>query len=402
MSLAQQLYELGWITYPRTDANWVSQEFVDSVARELGGATNTQSSKKNKKASAHEAIRVTHPALDPPPGLTPPQRRLYKLIRERSVASVRPPTPVTRYEFGVEAVWRGSLECEDPDVALQGATHALRSERARMVLHPRKARRIPRRFSEATLVAEMDRLGIGRPSTFASILHRLLDKQHVTHTNTSPLREDCGLLQVPLNNSTPPTPLPTTCSIRDRQRGVLRPTPMALEVCRCVSVVCPEVMDTAFTAQMEAALDQVALGRLSWLDLLRSFLARCDRVAASPPALVERLKRGVSREALSAMERREFPELGMVVRLSRFGPVLERRRRRGGSAFVGIRGLLQQLDQDHMDIDAAQARAIWAIREGRHGKDLRIGKYGLYRPGQHRISKEDAKATFRQLVAPEL
>ena len=208
----------------------MSAEFVEAVSRELGGTTVNAGGATS--SGAHEAVRVTQPAQREPSGLNGTQRRLYTLVWERSVAAVRPPITVVRHDISVAVGWKPSgshfqTSVEgDPAGTLKRIREDLARGRGRLVLSPVDAdKRVPRRFSEATLVAELDSQGIGRPSTFAGIIHRLVDKCHVTHTNNPAVREDCGLLEVALRGQDPRAkPLSATCSVRAGQRGVLRPT----------------------------------------------------------------------------------------------------------------------------------------------------------------------------------
>jgi hypothetical protein len=276
---------------------------------------------------------------------------------------------------------------------------------AQLVLSPTDFEKIPRRFSEATLVAELDDRSIGRPSTFASIVGRLVDKMHVTHTNNTSIRQDCGLLRVSLQNGTL-QPMPAICRVRAGQRGVLRPTLLAREVCRCVRVVSPEILDTGFTAHMEQGLDAVAAGKASWLELLRSFMDACRGVTSVPDEQLSQLQSRVPRHQLRNMEAREFPEHSLRVRLSRFGPVVECTSKlpEGVSPFVGLRGLLQQLQMDHMELDHELVRAVWDIRRQAIDannklvvtKDtLHISRHGLYAKGAPRLSREEALQSLR-------
>jgi DNA topoisomerase I len=413
MSIAQQLYELGWITYPRTDSTRVSQEFVDAVSRELGGPTVQTPAAAS--SGAHEAVRVTQPAETNPGSLSSAQRRLYKLVWERSVASVRPPTTVMRHQIRIplsQSRWfQGSVE-GDPQPTMSSLTRQLTPPMtAQLVLSPTDFAKIPRRFSEATLVAELDDRGVGRPSTFASIVGRLVDKMHVTHTNNTAIRKDCGLLSVSLQNGGRRVqPMPAICRVRAGQRGVLRPTLLAREVCRCVRVVSPEILDSRFTAHMEQGLDAVAAGKASWLDLLRSFMDACTGVTSVPDDLLSQLQSRVPRHQLRNMEAREFPEHSLRVRLSRFGPVVECTSKlpEGVSPFVGLRGLLQQLQMDHMELDHELVRAVWDIRKQaidannklvvtkeHPNTTLHISRHGLYTKGAPRLSREEALRSLR-------
>ena len=214
MELAQRLYEQGAITYHRTDApnmDAAGQEDIANYAKSVGLALAEKPRKWKAKDGAqegHEAIRPTHAAdhaADLEAGETDEEKALYKLIWQRAVASqladaiyaVRTVTldgdaqglavkfnasGRTVTSPGWMAVYSDDTE-EDEEAAASNPIPALSdgdeltAESGRMLTKKTKP---PARFTESTLVAEMERMGIGRPSTYAAILENISGRSYVT------------------------------------------------------------------------------------------------------------------------------------------------------------------------------------------------------------------------------
>lgn len=288
MRLAQDLYEgmdvgidgaTGLITYMRTDSTRVSEDAANA-AREtlraqfgndfLASAPQLYPSGKANAQDAHEGVRPTDPARRPElvqKYLTADQFRLYQLIWQRFMASqmapavfdtttvdfdipVSAPTGERRYLFratgsvvkfqGFLALYREARE--------EGEAKALEDEQALPVLEvdervPVKAitptqhfTEPPPRFSEASLVKELERLSIGRPSTYASIISVLAERRYV--------------------------------SLEQRR---FFPTPLGETVEKVMVKKFPDVFNVGFTAQMEEELDKIADGEIDWVHALGDF-----------------------------------------------------------------------------------------------------------------------------------
>ncbi len=276
MSLAQRLYEgvdlgdegpVGLITYMRTDSTRVSGEALAAVRRfildtygadYLPKSPNLYKSPKGAQ-EAHEAIRPTAVGRRPQDlkkFLSKEQLALYDLIWRRFVASQMNPAihqltavdiQAGDYLFratasvlqfpGFTAVYQESREVEEEEGAAKlpplkkGELLELRDFDPQQ--HFTKP---PPRFTEASLIKELEVQGIGRPSTYATILSNLQDRDYVV-----------------------------------KEKSTLWPTEMGLVVSDLLVENFPKVMDLKFTANMETDLDRVAEGRASWRQILRDF-----------------------------------------------------------------------------------------------------------------------------------
>ena len=276
MSLAQRLYEgvdlgdegpVGLITYMRTDSTRVSGEALAAVRRFIMDAyganylpksPNLYKSPKGAQ-EAHEAIRPTAVGRRPQDlkqFLSKEQLALYDLIWRRFVASQMNPAiyqltavdiEAGDYLFratasvlqfpGYTAVYQESREGEEEEGAAKlpplkkGELLELRDFDPQQ--HFTKP---PPRFTEASLIKELEVQGIGRPSTYATILSNLQDRDYVV-----------------------------------KEKATLWPTEMGLVVSDLLVENFPKVMDLKFTANMETDLDRVAEGQASWHQILRDF-----------------------------------------------------------------------------------------------------------------------------------
>lgn len=286
MRLAQDLYEgidvggdegpVGLITYMRTDSSrvsetaagaardWLTQEYGEAY---LAAGMQLYPSGKANAQDAHEGVRPTDPTRRPDDRLakklTADQFKLYELIWKRFMASQMAPAvfDTTTVDFDIPATSRaylfratGSVIKFDGFLALyreareEGDAKALEDEQALPFLElaesvPVKAitptqhfTAPPPRFSEASLVKELERLGIGRPSTYASIISVLAERRYV--------------------------------SLEQRR---FFPTPLGETVERVMVKKFPDIFNVQFTAQMEGELDKIADGELSWVRALTDF-----------------------------------------------------------------------------------------------------------------------------------
>jgi DNA topoisomerase I len=323
MSVAQRLYENGHITYMRTDSVTLSQTALNaarSQARQLYGpeyvpeSPRVYDSKVKNAQEAHEAIRPAGDAFRTPAqsGLSGHELQLYELVWKRTVASqMKDATGETvsvrltgtsssreEADFGASGkviAFYGFLKAyvegsDDPDAELDDNQRRLPrlAERdgvnlVRMDV-AEHATRPPARYTEATLIKELEDREIGRPSTYASIIGTILDRGYVF-----------------------------------KKGSALVPSFLAFAVVTLLERHFAHLVDYEFTARMEDALDEIARGEAERVPWLRRFYFGAEGE--------EGLKEMVS--DLSDIDARDvssFPLPGsdIVVRVGRYGPYLER------------------------------------------------------------------------------
>ncbi|WP_028300153.1 type I DNA topoisomerase [Oceanospirillum beijerinckii] len=265
MMLAQRLYEAGFITYMRTDSTNLSQEAVESCRdyveenfgkRYLPEVPNSYSSKEGAQ-EAHEAIRpsdVNRKSTDLT-GMERDAERLYELIWRQFVACQMMPAEYMSSSLVVEAA-DFELRARGRVLKFDGFTRVMPSnskkdedqslpdlkvddELSLEQLLPKQHFTKPvARFTEASLVKELEKRGIGRPSTYASIISAIQDRGYVRLESRRFYAEKMGDI------------------VTDR-----------------LSESFSDLMDFSFTARMEEALDDVAEGKNDWKNLLNTFYA---------------------------------------------------------------------------------------------------------------------------------
>ena len=280
MTLAQRLYEGGYITYMRTDATTLSADAVATARAHIGasfgpeylpGKPNVYRSKAGAQ-EAHEAIRPTDVTADPAslPIADADARRLYDLIHRQFVACQMTPA---RYRGTTVAVEAGAYELrvrgrvqqfdgftrvlpaisrkgDDLEVPTYHEGETLARAKLATAQHFTKPHS---RYSEATLVKELEKRGIGRPSTYASIISTIQDRGYVTLKKRRFHAEKIGEL------------------VTDRLVENFS-----------------DLLDYSFTAGMEETLDQIASGGRDWLQVLDTFYAGFRKkleVAARPDGM---------------------------------------------------------------------------------------------------------------------
>ena len=261
MELAQSLYESGAITYMRTDSVSVSAEAAAALRKQIAevyGEEYVADPPNRFKAAggaqeAHEAIRPT--AFDPRrrPPVDGDAARLYELICRRATQSQMAPARIRKDR--VEAVagpWRFALagvvvlfpgfealwppEREDVSVPLLEKGALLRVVDVALAAKRTKA---PKRFTQATLVRELEKRGIGRPSTYAQTIEVLLERGYV-----------------------------------EARRRDLAATPLGDRAATWLMRHFPELLDYSFTADLERQLDEIAAGSREWTAVLDAFHRR--------------------------------------------------------------------------------------------------------------------------------
>ncbi len=266
--LAQYLYEKGYITYPRTDAHRMSPEkaaeFLQWIEENYGEEYVGRLRKFREKAhvqSAHECIRPTSLFRKPPPG---DGRKLFELIMSRTLASLSTPAivkntkvvlrPLTK-ELSLDFIAKGRVLIFDGWTIFED--YEFREEKLPklkkgQILKPKKIileerqTEPPKRYTEGSLVKKLEALGIGRPSTYATIVKTLKARDYVV-----------------------------------AEKGYLKPTDIAFVVLDYLMENFPKLVDYKYTAQMEEMLDLVENGKKNWKSAVRTLFKKILDESAS-------------------------------------------------------------------------------------------------------------------------
>ncbi len=338
MSSAQKLYQDGKITYMRTDSVNLSDQAVASAAtyiKEAFGPEYVQVRKfKTKNASAqeaHEAIRPTNMALEKG-SANEYDQKLYDLIRRRTLASQMAPaklekTTVTitissrseKFEVkgevvifdGFLRVYGGSKkEAELLPAMSSGDILGLENASARQVFA-----RPPARYTEGSLVKKLEELGIGRPSTYATIIDTVQSRGYVEKGEGEGKEREVIVLSY-----TPSTSVEREIVTEKTgaDRGKLVPTPSGELIADFLTDHFEQVVDYGFTASVEEHFDDIAESKLDRNKMLADFYTPFHELIVQSGG-IDRSTVGNSREVGTD------PKTGkpIIARFGRFGPMLQ-------------------------------------------------------------------------------
>lgn len=304
MQIAQKLYEAGHITYMRTDStnlSKISQTQILSLIQKKYGKEYTQArifkTKSKNAQEAHEAIRPTH--IENLTTGTPEQQKLYQLIWQRTIASQMTDAKLLRTKISANLV----VDKELPDFVVNGsrvlfpgwleADPSARSEDIELpkakkgdklnlikLYDEEKFTEPPNRYSEAGLIKELEARGIGRPSTYASIMKTLEDREYILKENRT-----------------------------------LFPTDVGEVVSDFLENNFAEYISDTFTAEMEDKLDEISRGEREYKKTLEDFYGPFSKEIKIKEKLEKATNLGDAPENIKCPKCQEK----MIIKLSRSG-----------------------------------------------------------------------------------
>lgn len=308
MKIAQQLYEMGHITYMRTDSFNLSTEAINKIreyilktfGKEYIPTTPRFYKTKSKVAQeAHEAIRPTHNnSLAKDLKATPEQQRLYDLIWKRTMACQMSDALMETANILVNVVDYG-FQLQGQKVLFSGF-YAVHADKVKEVELPNLSvdqklfLRIlqsdqhftdpPARYTEATLIKALEANGIGRPSTYAPIISTIQARKYV-----------------------------------EKDGRFLLPTLVGRALNTLMVDHFPKIVDVKFTAQMEDDLDEVANGSKDWIKTLSEFWKDFEKTLIKGEKTIDKNK-----YLILGKSKEKCPECGkkMLIKLGRFSPFL--------------------------------------------------------------------------------
>ena len=343
MSIAQRLYESGRITYMRTDSVNLSslclgasrKVITETMGEEYLNIHNYHTSSKGAQ-EAHEAIRPTY-MENQEIEATPQERRLYDLIWKRTIASQMADAEIEKttvtisidgsnetFEANGEVVkFDGFLrvyrEADDEDDndkeagILPPMTVGMNLTAKEVVATQRFTQR-PSRLNEAGLVHILEQKGIGRPSTYASTITTVQQREYVRKGDVPGEQREYEVLTLKdgkLKSSTQKILL-------GAERGKLLPTDTGIVVNDFLQEYFPEIMDYDFTSEVEQDFDNVAEGKQTWEAVIKKFYKEFM-------PLVEKTSNSKSEHRVGERVLGNDPKTGKIVsvKIGRFGPVVQ-------------------------------------------------------------------------------
>ncbi len=306
MRLAQSLYEAGKITYMRTDSVNLSSLAIATAKEEiikLYGENYHRARQYHTTAKgaqeAHEAIRPTYMSVHNA-GATADEQKLYELIWKRTIACQMADAQVEKTDISISSIvnsqssifsasgevlvfdgfMRAYVQSSDesdtrhqtPDTTLQTLPAMAVDERLRLrcAVAQQTFKKAPSRYNEATLVKSMEDLGIGRPSTYATIIETILQRKYVERGSVAGSKQNYNVITLYGTKITEKT----KSSIVNNQSSILLPTDLGILTNDFLVEAFPDILNYDFTAKSEASFDAIAEGAGDWVQTVDSFYRR--------------------------------------------------------------------------------------------------------------------------------
>ena len=342
MSVAQRLYESGYITYMRTDSvnlsNLAIDEAKNQVVKNFGESyanPKNFSTKAKGAQQAHEAVRPTNFDMSPDNVKDYDQKRLYQLILNRTLASQMKPAELEKTNIKISSSNRSELftangevikfdgflklyqVSKDDDSAEDDGILPRFNENEILNLEElfavQKFSRPPYRYSEASLVKKLEELGIGRPSTYAPTISTVQNRGYVEKGSTE--AKSRNIIKVSISNGV--ISENTQSEKFGSDKGKLIPTDIGMIVTDFLKNHFEYIMDYNFTAKVEQDFDSIASGKKDWTEMMKSFYGKFHPV-------VEDVQQNATRESGKRVLG-SHPENGkeVSVRLGKFGPMVQ-------------------------------------------------------------------------------
>lgn len=344
MTIAQKLYEAGKISYMRTDSLNLSEFAIQAAKAEVEKAYGKEFSErriyKTKSESAqeaHEAIRPTDFAVNEVTG-DRNEQRLYELIWKRAIASQMADAqlektvatidistvPQTLIATGEVIKFEGFLkvyiESTDDDESDEDSSNMLPPLEIGQKLNFQQMKALERfsrpaaRFTEASLVKQLEEMGIGRPSTYAPTISTIQKRGYVIKEHRE--GKERKVRELILADNKIETNIKT--EITGQEKGKLFPTDVAMIVNDFLVQHFPTITDYSFTATVEKEFDEIASGNMKWDKMIGDFYGSFHKTVEVTET-VDRASVGTSKEL------GEHPETGekIIARLGRFGPLVQ-------------------------------------------------------------------------------
>ena len=345
MSNAQRLYEQGFITYMRTDSTNLSEQAVGDIAdvieQEYGKDYVKTRQYKSKKAGAQEAHEAIRPTYVKQQVVTQDrdQQRLYDLIRKRTMASQMADAEIEKTTVKIDIstmrdanltaigevlIFDGFLKVyiestdDEEDDAVDGVLPPLRLGQMldlNQMTGLQRFTRPPSRYTEASLVKKLEELGIGRPSTYAPTIGKIMEEKRGYVVKESREGVERPYTVLTLSNNKVEKKIETEITGTTSNR--LYSTDIGKIVVDFLSQHFQTIMDYGFTAEIEEKFDKIAEGNEEWTTMLKTFYTPFHETVTNT---IENADRASGERILG-----KDPETGrtLLVRMSRYGALVQ-------------------------------------------------------------------------------
>jgi DNA topoisomerase I len=422
MKLAQDLYEAGLITYMRTDSINLSVDarvairgYIENTfgTKYVSSSANESGSKKTSKHSqeAHECIRPTDVTQTQAVGknMSKQHSQLYELIWKRTVASIM---SKMIYDETVVIITEPSLLAHewafviktkvvvfDGFTRVYGAIESIASKTATTATIFEKGSFVdceqvfghqvwsspPSRYNDASLIKVMEANGIGRPSTYASVLSKLTEKQYVEKKTLSGIEKTCtDIVWTPSSRSCKDI---TRTVVVGEDKNKMVPTDIGISVNKFIATNFKLYTDADFTASMETELDRLAKGETKYKALMTGFWKELDeslKVYKRTSAANEQTTMDLDKGRVVTIGKMEY-----TLRRTKYGPAIQYEQAQGDGfvkKFVSLKAYLKITGMaDIKDMEKGDIRLLVSLPRCMNRDEalkLHYGQYGFYLKNQ--------------------
>ena len=443
MRLAQTLYEAGHITYMRTDNAILSQEAVvaaselvtakwgeEYLAGALASSSDEKTEKPKKKVikkkttpevqaqAAHEAIRPTHFETTDVSDMDASAQRLYTLIWKRAVQSVM--APETRdvvkltasvSSLALETTWDqtrfAGWRILDQNAETEKEEQALYEARKPLVVGGTVVWSVftanevrcspPARYTEASLIRDLETKGIGRPSTYATLVETVLARGYIEKATIA--AQPVPVKGLELKAGAKALKATTKTEKCGGEKDKLRTTPLGRTVIEWLLKTFGDILEYGFTAEMETLLDKVAKGERTWTSVLEDtwsrYAERYEKVLETPAADAS--------SGGSRANQRDFGD-GYKMVVSKKGPLFVYEQEGQKTRFATVPSALSLQSATRADAEAAFTAVAAAEQIGElEGAPVtrKKGPYGYYVAWkEHKVNCKETETL--EEIAPRL
>ena len=436
MSVLQKLYEAGLITYHRTDNVNLSSQFIDKINEYVDTNYGSEYFRKRVYKSkvkcaqeAHEAIRPTNinkNKLDD--AFDSFEKKVYELIWKRTIASQMANAMYDSYKINITvSKSKYIFECKFEKLIFEGykkvyeeyvskkdnddLPKTMKDDKFiktlkegqkinyKKIISNEKYQQPPLRYSESTLIKKMEKLGIGRPSTYSNIIETIQQRDYAKKDDIAGIKKDVINFELSGNKI---SEKPDKFAIGSEKKKLI-PTEVGKNTSKFLNDNFEDLMNYSFTSKLEENLDEIVNNRINWNDMLKTFYSSFEpkvKLLKSSEAKNEAYKKKEdSRRKLGINNKNEH----VFAYIGKYGPVLQ---------FVDVeneKNVRFQKLEDY-DVNEVTLEEVNNIKDnefpkvlGKHeGKEvyLKKGKYGLYleynKKNYKIINDYDENITFEQ------
>lgn len=374
MTVAQELYEKGYITYMRTDSYNISDDFKktaqDFIYNKYGsnywsGGIQKKSVKNSQEA--HEAIRPTNIKLQEDElKLSNECNKLYTLIRNRTIAYFMSQCimdelsfHITDSSFNSDMFFKSTISkikfngymivygYKNENYDFNKFLNIFKENKYKLINEYIKAKNTwtnpPARFNESSLVKILEKEGIGRPSTYSNILTKLFDKNYIIKTDIKG-NEKTTIDYIYKNNKIEEK---NNIIMNGEEKSKLIPTNTGIEINKFLEKNFDYILDKTFTANMESDLDKIALGEKNKESILNIFWKKFNNDLSKYTDKIQSVDKINVRT-----ENRTYKINGniYIIRQAKYGPVIEYKDN-NQTKYINLKSYMQLTKKQISDID---------------------------------------------------